>query len=461
MNAAAELRIRRARSILLQTATFYGTLALHLQLVEAPEITQTMATNGECLAYCADYVLNLSEPELLFVVAHEVSHLSTDHHVRMGRRKLEDWNKAADYAINRDLVAARIGKAPEGVLLDSQYDGMGAEEIYSILQRKARKAAEKPADNQSGAQGGNAAPGGPQAPGKGAPGADGKPGDAAGAPGAPGDGGKPGAGADANGAGKPGKGAPGGNEGAPGQGDKPGAGHGIGGIYAPGDGSAAAAAESSETWKIRTAQAVAVAKSANAGSLPGHLARMMAEASAPAVDYHALLADLIDSRIASDYSFMKPNRRLIGMGYYLPGQIVDGLEHLVFAVDTSGSIDQHMLSNCATQIIAALESGKVQRLTVIFADTHVKRVQEFEAGDTIKLDAIGGGGTRFDDTMRWISDNAPDATAAIYLTDMVCNHFGDDPGLPVYWAIHGDSRRFDQLAARAPYGQALYIGRLE
>uniref|UniRef100_UPI001AEDA86A VWA-like domain-containing protein n=1 Tax=Mesorhizobium silamurunense TaxID=499528 RepID=UPI001AEDA86A len=239
--------------------------------------------------------------------------------------------------------------------------------------------------------------------------------------------------------------------------------HGIGGIIAPGDGSAAAAAESADEWQIRTAQAVAVAKAANAGTLPGHLARMIEESAAPVVDVRAVLADLIDSRVSSDYSFMRPNRRLIGQGFYLPGQVVDGLEHLVCAVDTSGSMDEHMLSQCMAEPIAALESGKVQRLTVLFADTHVRHVQEFEAGDEIKgkLQARGGGGTSFSDAMRWIADNAADATAAIYLTDMYCDDFGSDPGLPVYWAIHGDSRRYAELAARPPFGDCLYIGRLE
>lgn len=194
--------------------------------------------------------------------------------------------------------------------------------------------------------------------------------------------------------------------------------------------------------------------------MPGNVGRMLKEISEPVVDCRALLADLIDSRVASDYSFLRPNRRLIAHGFYLPGSVIDGLQHLVWAIDTSGSMDQTMLDNSAAEVVGAMESGKVQRLTVLFCDTRVAAVQEFDKGDEIKLVPAGGGGTRFSPVMQWVEENAPDATALIYLTDMECSDFGQDPGIPVYWAIHGDSRQFDRLASRAPFGTPVYVGRL-
>lgn len=228
----------------------------------------------------------------------------------------------------------------------------------------------------------------------------------------------------------------------------------------PGNGSEAAAAESADKWQVIARQAAAVAKAQNAGTMPGFAEMVVKELSAPRIDYRELLADLINSRVATDYSFMRPNRRLIGRGVYMPGTIIDALNHVVFAVDTSGSIDQTMLANAASEIIGAMEGGKIAKLTVIFADAAVRHVQEFEIGDDIKLTPRGGGGTRFAPTFRWIEENAPDATAVIYLTDMECGDWGIEPDMPVYWAVHGDSRRFDRLAAAAPFGDAIYIGRL-
>uniref|UniRef100_UPI001FE9795E DUF2201 family putative metallopeptidase n=1 Tax=Mesorhizobium silamurunense TaxID=499528 RepID=UPI001FE9795E len=231
MNAEAEKRIVRARSILLQTAPFYGALALYLKLQEAPELTDTAATDGAHFFYNAPWILSLSEPELLFVVAHEVSHLSHGHHARLGRRDLSDFNRAADYAMNAGLIAAKIGKMPQGMLFDPQYDGMGAEEIYSILQRKARKAKEQ--QSQSGQAGGAGAGAGQSGkPGDGKPDQSGKPGQAdnSGAPGQAADGGgKP---ADA---GKP-NGAPAGQSGAPAPGNGQSGGNGQEGAPAPATG---------------------------------------------------------------------------------------------------------------------------------------------------------------------------------------------------------------------------------
>jgi predicted metal-dependent peptidase len=430
--AAALARIVNAKSRLLIRHPFYGVLASYMTPVECDaSITETMAVDGKHLFFNPPFVDSLSDPELDFVTAHEASHLAYKHHVRMGQRDARQWNEAADFRINGDLVAQRVGTAPKGALIDPQFDGMGAEEIYAARAAQARKKAKEEQGQQSSPASGNAS-GGAAKPGNDA---SGKP-STAGAP-AQGKDGKPVPGQGQAGAGVP---------------------HGMGGIIAPA--TAKEAEESALDWDIRVTRAASVAASRNAGTMPGDAARMVKEAREPVVDYRQVLADLINSRVASDYSFTRPNRRLISQGYYLPGLVVDGLEHLIFAVDTSGSMDATMLANSAAEVIGAMEGGKVQRLTVLFCDAAIRGVQEFEKGEDIKLAPRGGGGTRFSPVMRWIEENAPDATALVYLTDMECSDFGREPNMPVYWAIHGDSRAFDRLASRAPFGTPLYVGRL-
>lgn len=428
MNAGAEKRIARARSILIQDEPFLGVLSMALAIVEKPEVG-TMATDGASLAYAPDYVASIDDAELLFVVAHEVMHCGYSHHARIGNRDLAEFNKAADYALNGELIRLRIGRAPKGILHDARFDNMGAEEIYAVLQAEKRKASKPGAAGQGKPASGNA----------GQPGQSGAPGAAGQPTGAPGQANRqPGA------------------DGAPGQAET----NGIGGIMRPGDGGEAAAAESADAWQIRVRQAASVAKARGAGRMPGHAERIVSDISAPLVDYAELLRDLINSRITVDYRFSRPNRRFIGQGFYLPGIVADAIDHLVFAVDTSGSIDQTMLANAASEIIGAMESGRIRKLTVIFADAAVKAVQEFELGDDIKLAPAGGGGTRFAPTFRWIAEHAPDATAIIYLTDMECSDWGEEPDAPVYWAVHGARGAFDRLASQAPFGEAVYIGRL-
>ena len=437
-------RIIRARSILIQEQPFFGVLASHLQLVEMPECG-TAATDGARLMFAPDFIATLSDPELLFVVAHEAGHCALQHLSRIGNRDMTEANIAADYALNRDLVAARIGKMPADGLLDAQYDGLGMEEIYAMRQAQKRKEQSGQKQGKEGEQGkpgangqgeAQSAPSASPDAGQGMPGKDGTPQD-----------GKPGQG-DASGQGES---------------DKPGqaaARNGIGGIMKPGQGTEAEAAEMADKWQVIARQAASIAKARNAGTLPGFAARVIDAISAPAVDYRELLAELINSKITVDYSFSRPNRRLIQYGFYLPGIVVDSIDHLIFAIDTSGSIDQTMLANAASEVIGAMESGKVRKLTVIFADRRVCAVQEFELGDDIALMPQGGGGTAFSDTFRWIEANASDATAVIYLTDLEVSDYGTEPAMPVFWAVHGDSRSFARHAAAVPFGEAIYIGRL-
>lgn len=448
--APALQRIHEARARLMLRHRFYAVLASYMVPTACgKEITETLAVDGERLFYFPPYIDSISDGELDFWTSHEAAHLSQKHHIRMGARDPEKWNEACDYAINPDLVRLGIGTTPKGCLLDARFAGLGAEEIFSIRAQEARKAkhaqqTQAGAPGQGSAQpGSNGAPSAQQAP-SGAPkpgnGQSGAPGQAAPAPSA--------------------QGAPGQGNGAPvlGQGQA-GAGvpHGGGGVIAPAPDKAAAQAVQ---WDIRIAQAAAVAAK-QAGSMPGEIARAIGEGREAAIDVRALLADLIDSRASVDYSFLKPNRRFAGRGFFLPGTIVDGLEHLVWCIDTSGSIDNHMLANCGAEVIASLESGKVQKLTIIFCDAAVKKIQVFEKGDTVELTPKGGGGTRFSPAFDWIAENAADATACLYLTDLECHDFGSEPDMPVYWLTHGTSRAFPALAAAVPFGEAIFIGNLE
>lgn len=471
----AQRRIIRARNVMIQEPRygFYGCLAAYLGDPIPSDKTQTMATNGTSLFFNPDFVLGMSEAELRGVILHEVKHVALAHHARMKGRDARKWNEAADYAINPEILA-QGERLPAGVLVDSAYLDMGAEAIYAARAQAERKAQEqqkpKPGDQQGqpGAGAGQGAPdqgkgsgqpqqgaGQPQQAGQGS-GQPGKP-DTSSAPGKaassgqPGNQGQPGNG---GGAGQPGAGA--GAAGGAGQGAP--APMSIGEIWeAEGD-----TAAEIDKWKIRVNEAAAIARRMHAGKLPGDMARIVEQAMQPAaLDCREIFAAFINSMVSTDYSFSRPNRRLIGRGFYLPGQTIDGLEHVIWAVDTSGSIDQHMLANASSEIVAAFESGKIQRLTIIWADSAVRSVQEFERGDEITLRPKGGGGTNFRPTFDRIARDYADATAVVYLTDMETRDFGSDPGMPVLWAIHGDEREFSKFAAKAPFGQAAYVGRLE
>lgn len=146
--------ITKAKIQLLLSQPFFGTLVTHLETREANasecafvEQTlgqeMTMAVDGRTLVYSPAFVESLKIEEVKAVLAHEVLHCSLLHHLRRGSRDSAKWNHATDYAINLILEecnkeASGSGKAepfplPKGCLLDPQWAGMGAEEIYARL----------------------------------------------------------------------------------------------------------------------------------------------------------------------------------------------------------------------------------------------------------------------------------------------------------------------------------------
>ncbi len=145
----AELAISRARAALVLDQPFFGTLALRLDIVTAPERTRTMATDGRALYYDPAFVEPLSGAALKGVVAHEIMHNALCHHTRRQSRDPRRWNRAADFAINPILIDSGF-TLPEGGLIDPQYAGLSAEQIYGRL----------PADPPGGGKGAKPGAGG-------------------------------------------------------------------------------------------------------------------------------------------------------------------------------------------------------------------------------------------------------------------------------------------------------------
>lgn len=400
-------RVRRARSQIVTAQPFFGALALSLELQERADVP-TMATDGTRLAYNPEFVAKLSEAELMGVLVHEVLHLAYLHPVRRGSRNLAKWNEACDFAINLDVKAAGF-TLPPGALVDSRWQGMGAESIYAAREAEADKS------------GGN-----------GKPDPSGKPSGAPGSPGAS----KPDPGAS-----EPGKVPPDPMTGAP----DPGACGGI--VDAAPDGASMAEKAGELEARVRQAASVAVA---GAGEMPGGVGRILGELNRPRVDWRAMLSRFIDDAAARVPDWSRPNKRFLESGFFLPASRADSVACVAVAVDTSGSVTARVLDAFASEMQAILDSGRVERLHVVYCDRKVQASRDLEQGDDVPRDAPGGGGTAFAPAFAHIARQAPDASAIVYLTDLDAgaDAFGPEPGAPVIWLQYGKPRR-------APFGEVI------
>lgn len=440
VNKEALKKVQSARSMLIMRHIFFGSLVLRLKLVEAP--VGTMATDGKCIYYDPNFVIKYSQIILVGVLAHEAYHCIYKHHLRMVGKDPEDWNKAGDYRINWDLIQFGF-KLPDFILIDAKYKDSTTEEIYHDLMKQKQEQQKQGSARQGQGQPQNGKGQGSNKPDKG----NGKA-----------EGGK-GTGKAENGADKPDKGQGAAN--AEGQGDSfaedfqdPG---GMGGVIPPQNANEPAeVAKQDAEWTRVVQQAVNIARAHNAGTLPGHLERLVKEVLSPKVDWKSELRNLVSDSTQSDYDWNAPDRRFLHGSLVLPGLVPDGLSHIVVMVDTSGSIRQDILDQFAAEITAMLDENVVDKITIVYVDTKVQGTQVFERGEIVKLRPLGGGGTKFGSAIKHIDENYSDAKVLIAFTDLIVSDFGNEPSMPVIWAVHGTDAMFKTVKGRIPYGDVIH-----
>lgn len=129
-----------ARVGLLLRHPFFGNMATRMKIVEASDWCPTAATDFRNLYFNRKFFESMTPRQIEFVIAHEILHCAFDHLMRKEGRDANLWNIAADYCVNGVLVRDKIGDMPPvNCFHDTQYYGKGAEEIYDILYKKAKK----------------------------------------------------------------------------------------------------------------------------------------------------------------------------------------------------------------------------------------------------------------------------------------------------------------------------------
>lgn len=408
-----DIRMTKARSSLIMSQPFFGTLALHLELVE-DETVETMATDGSKLIYAPSFLDSISPDELKGVIVHNVLHCAYRHPGRRKNRDFELWNDACDYVINMDVLTAGF-KLPTDRLLDERFKGMSAEEIYKRL--RDSQLPPPTASGRSPSLAPNPANGPKTAPGKGPSNGQGL-----------GLGPKPGTAL----AGSPTMDA-GGPLGSPAKGPSPWA----RALDAVPSYKAADVQAIDNAWKVRVLQALAIAGT-QAGNLAGSLERLAEDVKKPTIDWREELQRFIDNTIHTDFTWTNPNKRYLHQGLIFPGVQKDGVNKLGIAIDTSGSVDQRLFNQFRAEVQDILDNGKVQEIIVLYCDTKVRgQVQSFTNGDIVEMKTTGGGGTLFSPAIEWFLENEADLSAMIYFTDLQCNDFGPEPHFPVLWAAYG------------------------
>jgi len=192
----------------------------------------------------------------------------------------------------------------------------------------------------------------------------------------------------------------------------------------------------------------AIAKAA--GQLPGCIEKILTDILESRVDWCKELAEFFAQANRNDFSWRKYNKRFMPSGFYLPS-LYDEFISIGILIDTSGSMSDEALRQVAGEVNGIRDFAK-SNITVLYIDTKVAGVQEFEVNQPINLKAKGGGGTDFRPGFDWIQSHDKDFTGVIYLTDGYCSNFPAEPEYSVLWVLTEKNPSF-----KPPFGKVITI----
>ncbi len=387
-------RLLLSRMRLLSTHGFYGLLLMKMRFKLA-ESMETAATDGTFIYFSPSFMMDLSDKELDFVLLHEVLHAALQHCARGEHRDHERFNIACDIVVNSiilqenamDLSSISIAKFG-GASMHLAPDGeegyhYSAEQVYEMLldpSCSAKKGHKGSSHMVHPVKGGK-------------------------------------------------------------------------GTYRDDHSlwSVESDPELRETWTARVVQAARAVEirdpSNSRGLIPGFAQRILRELTEPRIDWRLILNEFIQPEI-NDYSFSPPDRRFTDTPFFLPDYNQEGegdeVFHILFMVDTSGSVADEQLTEAIGEIKGAIEqfNGKLRGWLGYF-DTVVVPPKAFEDVDSLlKIPPYGGGGTDFGVIFEYIRIHMydPRPNYVVILTDGYAPFPQESAamGIPVLWLLNND-----------------------
>jgi predicted metal-dependent peptidase len=347
----------------------------------------TAYTNGRDEVYGADFIADLNDRQLRFLVLHEVyhklyRHLTTWQHLYKENAQLA--NMACDYVINcklvddnADLFATMDGPLAVGCH-DTKYRGWDSAQVFNDLKKNP------PPQGQGGGQG-------------------------------------------------------------QGQGGS-GQGQGGQGFDEHGWGDAEEMTAEEQRDLAREIDEAIRQGALAAGKLGNGMDRDMVELLQPQVDWREVLRDFVQTTCqGNDYStWRRPNRRYIGAGVYMPSGISEQIGEIVVAIDTSGSIGARELGVFLAEIKSVADTVHPEAIRILYWDTSVCGDERYEGAEVDNIiqstKPKGGGGTDVRCVPQYITDKQIKAQAVIVLTDGYLFGGWGQWHHPVLWCVLDNER---------------------
>ena len=302
-------KISQARLKLLFGQPFFGTLTMQLKLIDATDSgwCPTAAVDGRNIFYNREFFKDLEVDEIQFVLCHEVLHVALDHFGRRAHRDPEWWNMANDYVINGMLTTDKIGKMPTKPVNDpkaaaaagsetSQRVGLYDPKYLGWTSEAVYDDLEKRKVKKQMTLDVHLEMGDDAKDGEGK---------------------------------KRGKGIP-----------------------------IEISADDLKKIKEEMKNKILQAAQAAAGKLPGSMRRLLDELVEPKISWRELLQQNIQSCITDDFTWMRPNRKHMYGGIFLPTLDKDETIDIQIAIDMSGSISDDMAKDFIGEVHGIMRNRK-------------------------------------------------------------------------------------------------------
>jgi len=186
-----------------------------------------------------------------------------------------------------------------------------------------------------------------------------------------------------------------------------------------------------------------IAHQKNVGKGGGGLDRELEDLLASKINWREVLREFVKATCANKdtSSWRRVNRRFLSAGVYMPSMIGEKVGHLVVAIDTSGSIGGPELAEFLSEVQGIAEEVSPEVVDLIYWDGEVAAHEKYEGGAVSNIVSStkpkGGGGTDPSCVSQYLKDENIKPEAVIVLTDGYVPNWGSEWTAPTMWVISG------------------------
>ena len=176
------------------------------------------------------------------------------------------------------------------------------------------------------------------------------------------------------------------------------------------------------------------------GNMPGEIEGLIVveEFVAPKFDWKGYLRRFtgVSTKVFTKKIRRKENRRYEDN----PGLKIKMRQHMLLAIDTSGSVSDTELAEFMNEIHHIYKVGV--DITVVQCDTSIKSIEPYRGKNEINV--LGRGGTEFDPVLDYYNANLKKYTSLVYFTDGEC-YTSVKPKSKVLWVLSERSSMNEDL----------------